>query len=126
MCHMRLGKAVCCHACTPAQQCKGILCRGQRAGSCQLPSRTVAHLLESSGMGDSGELSHEDGTDLCCEMAHLTTKSDLQSPCICQSGTGPCRVSAQCIICSALMHEGFQAVSLSVCHIEQICSVQNA
>ena len=28
-------------------------------------------------MGDNGELSHEDGTDLCCEMTHLTTKSDL-------------------------------------------------
>jgi len=126
VCHMRRGKAVCCHACRSAQQCKGILCRGQRADSCQLPSRTVAHLLESSGMGDNGERSHEDGMNLCCETAHLTTKSDLQSTCICQSCAGPCRVSAKCITCTALMCEGFQAVSNSLGNAEQTCSVQNA
>ncbi len=118
MCHMRLGIAVCCRVCRSAQQCKGILCRGQRAGSCQLPSRTVAHLLESSGMGDSGELSREDGTDLWCEMAHLTTKIDLQSPCICQSCTGPCRVSTKYITCSSLICEDFQAVSVSLSNVE--------
>jgi len=126
VCHMRLGKVVCCHVCRSAQQCKGILCRGQRAGSCQLPSRTVAHLVESSGRGDSGELSHEDGTDLSCEVTHLTTKSDLQPPCICQSCTGPCRVSAQCITCSSLMCERIKAVSYSLGNIERAWKVYDA
>ena len=131
MCHMRRGKAVCCHACTSAQQCKGILCRGQRADSCQQPSRTAAHLLESSGMADNGELSHEDGTDLCCEMTHLTTKSDLHRADVrvvpglaCAYKSMLCRVSAKCITCTSLIYEDFHAVSNSLGDIEQNCTMQ--
>ncbi|KAA6418054.1 MAG: hypothetical protein FRX49_11971 [Trebouxia sp. A1-2] len=62
-----------------ANQLEGMLLDlGQRADSCQLPSRTDAHLLESSGMGDSGELSHEDAR--VGSLGTATTRSCLVTP----------------------------------------------
>lgn len=57
----------------------GILNKGQRAGSCQLPSAPVPHLHLSSGMACSAVQPHEDGTmKPWCATAHQTTTSDLQ------------------------------------------------
>lgn len=57
----------------------GIRNKGQRAGSCQLPSAPVPHLHQSSDMAGNAAQPHEDGTKKAwCQMAHQTTRSDLQ------------------------------------------------